>query len=150
MGDEQLEPTTAGPDHGDKTWSGHDEHLDQVGRRASRAGLDSWWTQFRNPRTGRGEGPLGLRVNLRSGKRFRSVNLNNGEEAAVLLQFPFERWIVLQGYDAILDPGSRRIIAAITVRGTTLNKIPSAVAGPSEEPLSSRLADLRTAFSLPA
>jgi hypothetical protein len=86
-------------------------------RRASTPG----GTQFRDPATGRGEGPWGMRVDLRSGSTFRSVNLSGGEEAALLLRFPFERWTVLHGYEAILDPGEQRIVAAVTLRGTSLS-----------------------------
>jgi hypothetical protein len=53
---------------------GRDGRLDQVGQRARAAGLNAWWTQFRNPATGLGEGPYGMRVDLPSGSAFRSVN----------------------------------------------------------------------------
>ena len=75
------------------------------------AGLEAWWTQFRNPKTGPGEGPYGIRVFLPSGRRFHGVSLHGGDEAEVLLKFPFERWTVLQGYEAILDPDQRRIVS---------------------------------------
>lgn len=102
-------------------------------------------------RPGRGEGPHGMRVNLRSGRGFRSINLNNGDGAEVLLRFPFERWTVLHGYEAILDPEQQCIIAAVTVRGTILSKIPGAVIGPPEEaePVSDQVAGRRVAFRLP-
>ena len=91
-----------------------------------------------------------MRIDLRSGSTSRSVDLS-GEEAAVLLRFPFERWTVLHGYEAILDPDEQRIVAAVTLRGTALSKVPGAVVGPPEaiEPVSEGIAQLRVAFRLP-
>lgn len=76
---------------------GRDPRLAKVADRAVAAGLEAWWTQFTNPKTGQGEGPYGMRVFLPSGQRFRGVSLNGGDEAEVLLKFPFERWTALHG-----------------------------------------------------
>ncbi|WP_199515955.1 hypothetical protein [Nucisporomicrobium flavum] len=131
--------------------SERDARLEQVGQRAQAAGLNAWWTQFRDPATGRGAGPWGMRVDLQSGPTIRSVDLSSGEEAAVLLRFPFERWTALRGYEAIFDPGEKRIIAAVTLRGTSLSKIPGVLVGPPEdvEPVSNGATNLRLAFQLP-
>ncbi|MEU8243376.1 hypothetical protein AB0C07_34415 [Actinoplanes missouriensis] len=141
------------PDQNTRLLPGRDARLEQLGQRAEAAGLNAWWTQFRNPATGQWEGPYGMRVNLRSGRGFRSVNLMGGDEAAVLLQFPFEQWTVLQGYQAILDPNGQRIVAAVTLRGTTLSNIPGVVIRPPEEEpneelVSGSVAELRAAFRL--
>jgi hypothetical protein len=131
--------------------SERDARLDQVGQRAQAAGLNAWWTQSRDPATGRGAGPWGMRVDLRSGSTVRSVDLGSGEEAAVLLRFPFERWTVLHGYEAIFDPAEQRIVAAVALRGTSLSRIPGVVVGPPEdvEPVSTSVTKLRLAFQLP-
>jgi hypothetical protein len=47
--------------------SGRDARLARVADRAVAAGLEAWWTQFRNPATGQGEGPYGMRIFLPSG-----------------------------------------------------------------------------------
>jgi hypothetical protein len=103
--------------------SGRDARLARVADRAVAAGLEAWRTQFRNPKTGQGEGPYGMHVFLPSGQRFRGVSLNGGDEADVLLKFPFERWTALQGYEAILDPNGQRIVAEVTLLGTSLSKV---------------------------
>jgi hypothetical protein len=69
----------------------------------------------------------------------------------VLLRFPFERWIVLQRSEAIFDPVDQCIVAAVTLRGTSLSKIPGVDVGPPEEtqPVGEGIAELRVAFKLP-
>jgi hypothetical protein len=127
---------------------GRDPRLAKVADRAVAAGLEAWWTQFTNPKTGQGEGPYGMRVFLPSGQRFRGVSLHGGDEAEVLLKFPFERWTALQGYEAILDPDQQRIVAEVTLLGTSLSRIPGVVVGPPEtdEPVTDGAAGLRLAF----
>jgi hypothetical protein len=149
MGVERSDSSTTGDDS--QTPVGRDARLEQIGARARAAGLDAWWTRFTNPTTGEPEGPYGMRVHLRSGRRVRSVHLSGGDEAAVLLRFPFEHWTVLKGYEAILDPRERRIVAAVTLRGTRLSRIPGAIAEPPEEPepVTERIAALRTMFQMP-
>ena len=129
---------------------GRDARLVRVGDRAVAAGLEARWTQFRNPETGQGEGAYGMRVFLPSGQRVRGVSLSGGDEAEVLLKFPFERWTVLQGYEAILDPDQRRIVAEVTFLGTSLRRIPGVVVGAPEkdEPVARDIAGLRLAFRL--
>ena len=128
-----------------------DARLDQIGARAQAAGLEAWWTRFTHPATGEPEGPYGMRLNLRSGRRALSIQLSGGDEAEVLMRFPFERLTVLQGYESIFDPQERRIVAAVTVRGTLLSKIPGVIVGPPEEsePADERTAAMRTLFQLP-
>jgi DNA-binding CsgD family transcriptional regulator len=72
-------------------------------------------------------------------------------DRALLLRFPFERWTMLHGYEAILDPGEQCIVAQVTLRGTPLSKIPGVIVGSPEqaEPISEDIAKLRIAFSLP-
>ncbi len=123
----------------------------RVGDRAVAAGLKAWWTRFKNPATGEPEGPYGLRVELRSGRRTRSINIHGGAEAEALSRHPFERWTVLDGYEAILDPHEHRIVAAVHLRGTSLSKIPGVTTEPPEEPeiSSESSATLRPLFGLP-
>jgi hypothetical protein len=124
-----------------------DPRLRQVFVRAEAAGLNPCWMRFKNPATGRGEGPLSLQIGLRSGRKTRTVSLHTGDEAGVLLQHPFERWTALGGYKAILDAHERRIVAAVTLRGTSLSQIPGVIVEPPDDP--EPVDDSMPSFSVP-
>ena len=88
--------------------------LDGIANRAVIAGLETWTTRFKDPTTGRGVGPLGLRIDFPAGKKKRNLRVNE-DNAVFLARSPFERWVLLGDYDAILDLENRQILAALKV-----------------------------------
>ncbi len=94
-----------------------DPGLRRIGDRAAAAGLEVWWTQFRNPATGAGEGPLGLRVAFPAGRTTHDLQVD-ADDVALLERYAFEQWTYLVGYDAILDRASGDIYAAVDLRGS--------------------------------
>jgi hypothetical protein len=98
--------------------SARDPRLGRIGERATAAGLDAWWTQFRNPATGTGEGPRGLRISFPAGRATRDLHVD-ADDVPLLERYAFEQWTFLTGYDAILDRAAGDIYAAVELRGST-------------------------------
>ncbi len=107
--------------------------------RAVAAGLAARWWRFKDPKTGDLEGPHNLRIDLPSGRRTRDVNIDETGQAEALARFPFERWIALGDYQAILDPDARVIVAEVYLSGhVSLHRLPGATVEPLEDDESAR------------
>ncbi|MEU8006841.1 hypothetical protein AB0B66_37260 [Catellatospora sp. NPDC049111] len=126
-----------------------DPALEEVAQRAVDAGHAAWWTRFKDPRSGALEGPLNLRLELKSGRGVRSIHLN-ASEAAALARFNFERWTPLGPYQAILDPDAGQIMAEVELSGTGLYRLSSATLLPPDETQDSTTTDIPNLLGFPA
>jgi hypothetical protein len=102
-------------DHGDEADPlERDPKLIVLANRIAAAGLKGSWCVFKDPATGKVEGPCFLDIEIPSGRSVRHVPIH-AEDAEVLAPFKFERWTALRGYQAILDTDKRAIIAEVQV-----------------------------------
>ena len=101
-----------------------DPKLSLLAERAVAAGITGSWYRFKDPTTGKLEGPISLGIEIPSGRRVRRVSIR-AEDAEALAQFKFERWTALGDYQAILDTDKRAIIAEVNLSGfPSFNKLP--------------------------
>lgn len=101
--------------------------LRRIEDRALAAGMEAWRTQVRYPNASEREQPFGLRIDFPAGRVKRGVHLHR-EHALKLDRYPFERWVFLGEYEAILDLVTKEITAGVDlcVAHAKLNAIPGA------------------------
>lgn len=89
--------------------------------------MEAWRTQVRYPNACEREQPFGLRLDFPAGRVKRGVHLYR-EQALKLNRYPFERWVFLGEYEAILDTATKEITAGVDlcVGHAKLNAVPGA------------------------
>jgi hypothetical protein len=103
--------------------------------RANDAGLRSaltWWK-------GAPEKPW-VELHLRSGRKQVRIDVEL-EEAQGLTEFVFEHWVVLDGYQAILDTQRREILAAVNLNGhkAEMYQVPGVISSKEPGPYESQV-----------
>lgn len=101
--------------------------LRRIEDRAVAAGMEAWRTQVRYPNAGEREQSFGLRIDFPAGRVKRGLHVYR-EQALKLDRYPFERWVFLGEYEAILNPATKEIIAGVDlcVVHAMLNAVPGA------------------------